>query len=614
MSRSRRLHRLFTPALFSRRAILRGLAAGGTLPLLSACADSAVSSPAASTPSTPPATPPAPPSPATPAPAPTPSAPIGTPSFKHGVASGDPLADRVILWTRVSGISGELAVEWELARDAAFARIVRRSGDGLDASQPRSTSAAQDYTVKIDARGLDAATTYFYRFRALGVTSPVGRTKTAAAGAAERLRLALVSCSNYATGYFNAYKVLAKRDVDAVLHVGDYFYEGGGAGTLGRANLPAREIVSLADYRARHALYRSDADLQAMTAAHPLIAVWDDHESTNNSWIDGAGNHQPETEGDWPTRKNASVTAYAEWMPIRLPEPGNPLKIWRRLPFGDLVDLFMLDTRLQRNFPEIETSSTGTESFNPERTMLGLDQRQWLMEGMKASTARWRVLGQQTMMSPHRNSPDPRFSPLPYLPPEIAEELGLRPGGGNEGGDNWGAYGFERDLLMGFWRQEGIANNVVLSGDIHTAWCCATTEDPYTPFNPLTSTATGAPGYNALTGQGAVAVEFTCMSVTSNNLAESADGATQATVLNAAVVAANPNIPYHNMAVHGFVLLDITRDAVTGEFWDVGSVLTAFAKGDDAVFDAGYRTVHGEPGAIGTHQLTAVTTPTVPRT
>lgn len=590
MSRRVRLQRPARAGHIDRRKFLRGLAAAGTASWLAGCSESGPDSAA-------------PPS-------------AGQASFVHGVASGDPLSDRVILWTRVSGLDAETPVDWELAEDAAFSRIVRSSTDGLDTTQPRTATPARDFTFKIDAKGLEPARSYYYRFSCTGVVSPVGRTRTAPTGTVERVRLGLLSCSNYSSGYFNAYKVLARRDVDAVLHVGDYFYESGSEGTLGRPHDPPHEIVTLDDYRRRHALYRGDVDLQEMTRQHPLIVVWDDHESTNNSWADGAGNHQPDTEGDWATRKLASARAYDEWLPIRLPDPSNPLRIWRGLAFGDLVDLFMLDTRLQRNAPEIDTSITGTDSFDPDRTMLGLEQRDWLLAAMGASSVagtRWRVLGQQTMMAPHRNNPDPRYSPLPYLPPEIAEALGIRPGGGNEGGDNWGAYGYERDLLMRHWRDNGIANNVVLAGDIHTAWACDVVEDPYTVYNPLTGAMTGVPGYNALTGEGAVAVEFTCMSVTSNNLAEDEATARLAPLYNAAVELANPNVRYHNAAAHGFVLLDITRDRVVGEHWNVGSVLTPFADDDDAVLDAAHAVTHGTAGAAGTNHLQRIGAATQPR-
>lgn len=576
MGRSRRP----VPTAYSRRDVLRGIAVAGALPLLPACDISSRSSDG-------------------------PTGPDAAPAFRHGVASGDPLADRIVLWTRVSNLVTAAEMSWELAEDAAFARVVRHSADGIETT-PRQALPERDYTYKVDVAGLRPGTSYYYRFRCGTAVSPIGRTRTAPAGGAERARLAVVSCSNYATGFFNAYRVAARRDLDAVVHVGDYFYEGGGAGNLGRANDPPYEIVSLSDYRTRHALYRSDPDLQEMTRQHPLIAVWDDHESTNNSWADGAQNHQPETEGDWPTRKQIAVQAYEEWLPIRLPEPGNPLKIWRHLPFGDLFDLLMLDTRLQRNVPETDTSLTGTDSFDPARSMLGQEQREWLFATLRDSAARgvrWRVLGQQTMISPHRNNPDPRFSPLPYLPQEISESIGLRVGGGNEGGDNWGAYAFERDLIMRTLRSEGIANNVVLTGDIHTAWASDVTEDPYTLFNPLTPILTGVPGYNAITGQGSVAVEFTSMSVTSNNMVDSAEGRRLAPLYNAAVVVANPNLRFHNAAAHGFVLIDITRERVTGEFWNVGSVLSAFGPDDDAVLDAAFASRRGDAGAAGTDHL-----------
>ncbi|MGB1557959.1 MAG: alkaline phosphatase D family protein, partial [Oceanococcaceae bacterium] len=519
--------------------------------------------------------------------------------FQHGVASGDPMADRVILWTRVSGYSTAVAVDWELALDPNFERVLRRSGDGVDAAASTRAEPEADFTVKLDVTGLQPATHYYYRFGVEGQWSPLGRTRTAPAAGAQQLRFALVSCSDYTTGYFNAYKVLARRDVDAVIHVGDYFYEYGSASPLGRDPEPPHEIVTLGDYRQRHSQYRGDADLQAMTAAHPLIVVWDDHESTNNSWADGAQNHQPETEGDWQERKQAAVQAYAEWLPIRLPEPGNPLKIWRHLPYGDLVDLLMLDTRLQRNVPETDTSTTGTESGDPERSMLGAEQKAWLLERMRESQARgtaWRVLAQQTMMSPHRNNPDPRYSPLPYLPTAVAEEMGLRQGGGNEGGDNWGAYQFERDGLMQSWRAEGVQDNIILTGDIHTAWASDVVEDPYTPFNPVTGSLSGVPGYNLLTGEGSVAVEFTSMSVTSNNLADSPEGAVLRPLYNTAVIAANPNVAFHDAGAHGFVLVEISREAAVGEFWNVGSVLQPFSDADDAESLGRYGTDHSSAG------------------
>ncbi|MEN8720125.1 MAG: alkaline phosphatase D family protein [Oceanococcaceae bacterium] len=558
------------PAALSRREVLRGMACSSLVLPLAACnSSSRMRAPAAR----------------------------GESLFQHGVASGDPLADRVILWTRIS-VSEPTPVQVEVARDAAFNVIVFQ--------RLVQATATTDYTLKVDAEGLAPGQFYFYRFRSGSDVSPTGRTRTAPAGEPERLRLALVSCSNYANGFFNPYRVLAERELDAVVHVGDYLYENGTVGTLGRAHEPPFEILSLEDYRERHAQYRRDPDLQAMTAAHPLIVTWDDHESANNSWIDGAQNHQPDTEGDWNERKRVAARAYAEWLPIRLPDPSDPLRIWRRQTYGDLVDLFVLDTRLQRNAPETDVTLFGAEANDPARSMLGAPQREWLLAGLDDSHARgirWRVLAQQTMISPHRSSPDLSLLPLPYLPPALVESAGLRQGGGNEGRDNWGAYIFERDMLMRHLRDGGISNNVVLSGDIHTAWATDVVEDAYTPFNPLSASLTGAPGYNPLTGQGSVAVEFTSMSVTSNNFADMDGGAQVGQILGAAGVAGNPNVHYWNPATHGFVLIDITRDRLTGEFWDTGTALEPLAPGADAVRDAAWFVDHLPAGRINANHL-----------
>lgn len=578
MSQRRRLRRARPLQALTRRQLLRGLAASASLPLLG-CGGETLPEGAR-------------------------LAAEGA-AFLHGVASGDPEPRRVMLWTRVSGVAAPTPVAWELALDPAFSQVVRSDAEPGDSAFQPTTDAARDYTVKVDAAGLMPGTTYYYRFRVGETVSPVGRTRTAPEGPAERLRLALVSCSNYATGFFNAYQVLARRELDAVIHVGDYLYENANATGL-RPHDPPFEIVTLEDYRRRHAQYRTDPDLQAMTAAHPLIVTWDDHESTNNSWRDGAQNHQPETEGDWETRKRASAIAYAEWLPIRLPDPGDPLRIWRRLRFGDLVDLFLLDTRLQRNAPETDVTLFGADANDPARSMLGEAQREWLLDGLQASQGdgvRWRVLGQQTMISPHRSSPDLSIVPLPYLPPAIVESLGLRQGGGNEGADNWGAYVFERDTLIRHLRERGISNNIVLSGDIHTAWASDVVEDPYTPFNPLTAGITGAPGYEPLTGQGSVAVEFTSMSVTSNNFADMEGGEAIGRLLGTLGVAGNPNVQYWNPATHGFVLVDLRRESATGEFWNTGSVLQPFGPEDDAVLDAAWRVDHLPAGALFANHL-----------
>jgi alkaline phosphatase D len=310
--------------------------------------------------------------------------------FQHGVASGDPLQDRVILWTRISSATGPVSVAWVIAEDPAFTTI---AGSGAVV-----THQAIDYTVKVDAGGLQAGRTYYYRFTCLGAQSPVGRTRTLPATGADRVRFAVVSCSNYPQGYFNAYRLIAARtDLQFVLHLGDYIYEYGDRGEgLGRTPEPNREIVSLADYRQRYAQYRTDRDLQEVHRQHPMIVVWDDHESANNAWQHGADNHQPETEGAWAVRKAASAQAWREWLPVRT----GGLEIYRSFRVGGLIDLLMLDTRLIGRDRQLSSFSPRLDS--PARTILGTEQEAWLASELNSSRSRgtaWRILGQQVMFA-----------------------------------------------------------------------------------------------------------------------------------------------------------------------------------------------------------------------
>ena len=268
--------------------------------------------------------------------------------FTHGVASGDPLQDRVILWTRVLPGDGQhrvITLHWQVAEDAEFMSVVSQG--------QTTTSQQQDYTVKVDAAGLKPEHNYYYRFLVEGLSSPIGRTLTLPQGAVDRYKMAVVSCSNYPQGYFNAYKHIAQTDVDVVLHLGDYIYEYKEGGydneyareTLGRQVQPAHEIIALEDYRMRYGLYRSDGDLQAVHARHPFICIWDDHELSNDTWKGGAENHS-EAEGDFSQRMRDARQAYHEWLPIRTGVDGSQGSIYRRFQVGNLADLIMLDTRL----------------------------------------------------------------------------------------------------------------------------------------------------------------------------------------------------------------------------------------------------------------------------
>ncbi|MES1950774.1 alkaline phosphatase [Salinisphaera sp. S4-8] len=470
--------------------------------------------------------------------------------FEHGVASGDPLTDAVVLWTRVTpqDKSDDLPIggRYVVARDESLSDIV--------VEDDFRTDARRDYTVKIDRNRLVPGTTYFYRFIANGTVSPVGRTRTAPVGPIERARIAFTSCSQYPDGYFNVYAAMATHaDIDLVLHLGDYIYEYGSAGELGRAHAPDHEIVTLADYRMRHAQYKRDPDLQALHGAHPMIVVWDDHESTNDSWKDGAENHQPDTEGDWVSRKARSIQAYYEWLPIRAVEPERPERIYRRFSWGNLVDLIMLDTRLIGRDQQASSPLDSSTIYDERRTLLGFEQEAWLTTELTRSVAQWKLIGQQVMFMPLRLGL-PRLIDLELLP-ALSDKLSLL----TEGGialnvDQWDGYPAARGRVIDQIRIQGLNNVAVLAGDIHTSWAQDVSEDPN---NPLV--------YNPITGEGARAVEFVSPSVTSSGLPELQP-------LRDSLRLLNPHMKYVDLANHGYVLLDITAERLQGEFWYVNTI------------------------------------------
>lgn len=322
-------------------------------------------------------------------------------SFMHGVASGDPMADRVILWTRVTVASpGTVNLAWEVSSDSNFGVIVARG--------TASTGPERDHTVKVDATGLQPSSVYFYRFYLGAEPSPTGRTKTLPVGNVSQVRMAVLSCANFPAGYFNVYAEVAKHtDIDLALHVGDYIYEYGLLGyasqlaiAFDRESQPTHELLTLDDYRQRHAQYRTDKDLAAFHASLPVIAVWDDHDLANNAWSGGAGNHDPATEGSFTARRAAAVQAYEEWLPIRLPDPANTLKIYRSFDFGNLVSLHMLDTRLIARDQQVTLDQyLNGAAASPTRQLMGAEQSDWLTARMAASGATWQVLGQQVLMA-----------------------------------------------------------------------------------------------------------------------------------------------------------------------------------------------------------------------
>lgn len=350
--------------------------------------------------------------------------------FLHGVASGDPLQDKVILWTRLTPVdlSARLKVTWEIATDDQF-KLNLKTG-------VVQTTKTDDFTVKVDATGLQTDTIYYYRFHFGNKTSPVGQTKTLPVST-NKVSFAVCSCSNYPAGYFYVYREIAKQNVDVVIHLGDYIYEYGADGyatedaeKLGRT-LPSdnnKEIIKLEDYRKRYALYRQDKDLQAAHQRHPFIVIWDDHELANDTWRDGAENHQ-DNEGSFSDRKLAALQAYFEWMPIRPVSNTDHLNIYRQFNFGSLVELTMLDTRIIARDKQLEykdymtASGLDAQKFQADltdskRTLMGHTQRDWWVDKLKQSTATWNVIGQQVLMSKM------------WIPAELLVSLGQITSGG----------------------------------------------------------------------------------------------------------------------------------------------------------------------------------------
>ena len=328
-------------------------------------------------------------------------------NFDYGVASGDPLSDRVILWThaKFQDLSDAVNLTWQVAADLEFSKILV-SG----AAQANSDTG---YTCKVDATGLLPNQTYYYRFKAGLHTSPIGKTKTLPIGAVSDVKLAVMSCSNYPSGFFNVYSEVARSDADVAIHLGDYIYEYAATGyasekaaSLGRTSVPANEILTLSDYRLRHAQYKSDADSKQFHASKPLIAVWDDHEFANDAYKDGAENHTPATEGSFAARKAAALQAYHEWMPIRT--GADKSKIYRSFNFGNLLSLHMLDTRSIGRDQQVEITDLINPAkqaialatlSSPTRQLMGTEQVQWLQTQMATSTATWQVIGQQVLMA-----------------------------------------------------------------------------------------------------------------------------------------------------------------------------------------------------------------------
>ncbi|AQP99569.1 alkaline phosphatase [Pseudoalteromonas aliena] len=529
-------------------------------------------------------------------------------SFDHGVASGDPLNDSLIIWTRVTPkdtTTNSLKVQWQVALDPQFTTI---SHDG-----EAQISSATDFTLKVDLQGLRPNTAYYYRFNAHGKTSPVGQGKTLPIGDIDKVKLAVVSCANYPAGYFHVYGEIAKQpDLDAVIHLGDYIYEYGNDGyatedaaKLGRL-LPEDnqgEIITLSDYRKRYANYRLDGNLQAAHSHCAFITVWDDHEVANDTWRDGAQNHNSD-EGDFSERKLQALQAYFEWMPIR--NVADKERIYRRFEFGNLVSLYMLDTRmLARDKPldytdfELSTATGQGEFVNAlgadDRALLGSEQLTWLTDGIKTSDNRWQVLGQQVLMTKmhlpievmlllsslqttQASGGDPRamlaqanilFAELAQIkirvlkgdptvtPAELARVETTVP----YNLDAWDGYAYEREVLLGT-AVAAQKNLVVLAGDTHNAWAGQLKTDTNNPI---------AASKNA-------GVEFATASVSSPGLEEylaltTQDAQTVAQIEQVIALLVN-DLAYNNLVNRGYLTVTFTKEQANAQ-WNYVSTIKA---------------------------------------
>lgn len=496
--------------------------------------------------------------------------------FQSGVASGDPTKTSFVIWTRALPTDGgSIAnVRFDISKDKNFDAVIR--------SGKIQTTADRDFTVKVDITGLEPGTTYFYRFTGGENRSTTGRGRTLPNNDVRSIKFALASCANYPSGFYNAYREISKiKDLDVVVHVGDYIYEYAADGydsktgeALGRLHKPAHEIVTLSDYRERFAQYRSDLDLQAAHANAPFITIWDDHETANNSWSGGSSNHHEDAEGRWETRRDAALRAYFEWMPMRDPIAGSAAeRLNRTYDFGDIASLLVIETRLTgRNEPlsysrdlPMKNGEPDLELFRseilgaPSRTMMGAAQEKWLEGALKKSRDRgtaWQILGNQTVMA-RMNTPN--FMKL--LPPKmLSDSMG-------KGGytamwlersqlglpvnlDSWDGYPAARERLFDSVKATN-ANLVVLSGDSHMFW---------------------ANNLHSAKDESQIGIEFGTGGITSPGGYEMlSDDPAIFEIAAKGVTAHNADVAHANVHDHGFVVVTASKSDIKADYVKVST-------------------------------------------
>ncbi|PHR59971.1 MAG: alkaline phosphatase [Robiginitomaculum sp.] len=496
-------------------------------------------------------------------------------TFQHGVASGDPTPKSIIIWTRITPKMAEftspISVKWEFSDFEDFRKIIKRGR--------ATTSPIKDYTVKIDATGLRSGQTYYFRFIVGNVTSPIGQTKTLPSGKLQSARFAIVSCSNYPFGFFNIYDYIAKQNhFDAVIHLGDYFYEyghdgyGGDVGTkLGREHEPAHECIKLSDYRTRHAQYKGDHATQALHAAHPLICVWDDHETANDSWKAGAQNHN-EGEGDWDARRASAMQAYYEWMPVRDPRVGKAREdLFRNYEFGDLLSLTAIETRLTARTQPLDyadhvsdfRTQEGVGNFiknilhNPKREMLGDAQKSFISNALTRSKSKklaWRLIANQVIMA-RTAMPDLSvykgqdfIKEIEAIFPQINDYIAISPLGLPLNLDAWDGYPAARERFFQMMNTQGINDVLVLTGDTHENWVNTLHTD--------NGKAMGVElGVSGVTSPGAGAYFGEAASDYSTRLNDK-----------------NPEIFYHDNSHHSFIDLQLSHTSGRADFISVNTI------------------------------------------
>jgi alkaline phosphatase D len=468
-------------------------------------------------------------------------------AFLHGVASGDPTVDGVVIWTRVTADADSVPVEWTVAHDPALRDVVA-AGEAVGAVE-------DDHTVHVDVAGLEPGSRYYYGFRSGGQSSPIARTRTLPGDDTDRLRFATCSCAKFNAGFFNAYSRIAEReDLDFLLHLGDYIYEASNTppksqtpgADIGRPFDPLEECRTLADYRRRYAQYHLDPDVQRLHHALPIVPAIDDHELADGAWSGGSTEHDPARHGAWSERRDAAFRARWEWLPVRPPDPAVQTRVFRKLRVGDLAEVFLLDIRSRRDEPALEPRMS-----EPGRSILGAEQRDWLFDGLASSATAWRLIGSPSILT--RTWTEHPEEPLAtaLLKLKLIDEDGEGP---DE--DQWDGYPAERNALLE--RLRGLDDVVVLSADIHVGLASEVRDEDGEP----------------------VSVEITSPSLTSQNLDEKLGVEARAEEILAAeraYVEALDHVHWCELSGHGYVVIEVAPDAVRAEWWMVDGVLERLA-------------------------------------